>query len=264
MTSDFAQVLLPTAVLVVAAMRKIGWFMKALSPSISLPSMTSLLRHSLLLTLALFASLALAKEHDFAKWDKAIAAFQASDEAARPAKGGLVFVGSSTIVRWKTLSQDYPGLNIINRGFGGNEIEDCTHFAEQTIFRYEPKKIFLRAGGNDIHNGKTPERVFSDFKAFVEKIRTKLPEAEILYISMSPSLARITEVEKNRGANALIMKYCEEGSKLKYIDTWDVPLGTDGQPLPEMFVEDKLHFSPAGYRRLAEKVRPFIPSTPGS
>src|SRR3954462_8648172 len=161
-----------------------------------------------LLTLALVSSFALAKEHDFAKWEKAIAAFQATDEKAAPAKGGLVFVGSSTIVRWKTLAEDFPGLNVINRGFGGNEIEDCTHFAEQTIFPYEPKMIFLRAGGNDLHNGKSVEQVFSDFKAFVAKIRTKLPDTEILYISMSPSIARISEIDRNKAANALIKKYC--------------------------------------------------------
>jgi lysophospholipase L1-like esterase len=218
------------------------------------------LRPLLLLLALVFASrFALAKEHDFAKWDKAIASFQASDEKAAPAKGGLVFVGSSTIVRWKTLGQDFPGLNIINRGFGGNEIEDCTHFAEQTIFPYEPKMIFLRAGGNDIHNGKSPEQVFSDFKAFVDKVRTRLPNTEILYISMSPSIARLTEIENNKAANALIKEYCEASPKLKYIDTWDIPLGRDGQPDPAMFVEDKLHFSPAGYVKLAERVRPFLP-----
>ncbi|HEV7404757.1 MAG TPA: GDSL-type esterase/lipase family protein [Chthoniobacteraceae bacterium] len=221
--------------------------------------MNFLRRLPLLLALAFVSSFALAKEHDFAKWDKAIAAFQAGDEKTPPAKGGIVFVGSSTIVRWKTLAQDYPGLNLINRGFGGNEIEDCTHFAEQTIFPYEPKMVVLRAGGNDIHNGKSPEQVFSDFKAFVEKVRGKLPDAEILYLSMSPSIARLSEIEQNKAANALIKKYCEEGTKLKYIDTWDVPLGTDGQPDPAMFVEDKLHFSPAGYVKLAERVRPFMP-----
>lgn len=221
--------------------------------------MTSLRKIPLLLTLALVSSFALAKEHDFAKWEKAIAAFQTSDQSAPAAKGGIVFVGSSTIVRWKTLSQDFPGLNIINRGFGGNEIEDCTHFAEQTIFPYEPRMIFLRAGGNDLHAGKSVEQVFADFKAFVAKIRTRLPGTEILYISMSPSIARITEVDKNKAANALIKKYCEETPKLKYIDTYDLPLGTDGQPDPEMFVEDKLHFSPAGYKKLAERVRPFMP-----
>jgi lysophospholipase L1-like esterase len=36
-------------------------------------------------------------------------------------------------------------------------------------------------------------------------------------------------------------------------------LGPDGQPRPELFVADKLHFNAAGYKLLAEKVRPFVP-----
>src|SRR5258708_10357320 len=31
-------------------------------------------------------------------------------------KGGLLFIGSSTIRLWKTLAQDFPGQKVINRG----------------------------------------------------------------------------------------------------------------------------------------------------
>ena len=117
-----------------------------------------------------------APAHDFARWEKDVAAFEASDRTAPPPKNALLFVGSSTIVRWKTLQQDYPAHPIINRGFGGNEIADSTHFADRIIFPYQPRTIFLRAGGNDIHNGKTPEQVFADFKAFVATVRAKLAE----------------------------------------------------------------------------------------
>ena len=47
--------------------------------------------------------------------------------------------------------------------------------------------------------------------------------------------------------------------RLKYIDTWSISLDEKGQPRPELFVEDKLHFSPEGYKLLIERVRPFIP-----
>ncbi len=36
-------------------------------------------------------------------------------------------------------------------------------------------------------------------------------------------------------------------------------LGADGKPRPELFVADKLHFSDAGYKLLAERVRPYLP-----
>jgi lysophospholipase L1-like esterase len=45
---------------------------------------------------------------------------------------------------------------------------------------------------------------------------------------------------------------------LKYIETYDLPLGVDGQPRPELFVTDKLHFNAEGYKLMAERVRPLL------
>src|SRR5262249_31053266 len=113
--------------------------------------------------------------HDFAKWEKEIAAFEQSDHTNPPPKGALLFIGSSTIRLWKSLAQDFPEQRVINRGFGGSEILDATHFAERIVFPCEPRMIFLRAGGNDLNAGKSPEQVFADFKAFVTRIHGKLP-----------------------------------------------------------------------------------------
>ena len=196
--------------------------------------------------------------HDFARWEKDVAAFEAADRVSPPPKDAILFVGSSTIVRWKTLAQDFPGVPVVNRGFGGNQIVDSTHFADRMIFPYRPRTIFLRAGGNDIHAGKTPEQVFADFKAFVATIHAKLPQTEIVFISLSPSIARWEERDANRRLNALIADYVARTPRLKYIDTYDLPLDAKGQARPELFVEDKLHFSPEGYKLLIERVRPYV------
>src|SRR5262249_8046236 len=120
-------------------------------------------------------------EHDFAKWEKAIEAFEQQDRESPPPKHEIVFTGSSTIARWKSMQADFPDYKVLNRGFGGSEILDCTHFADRAILPYEPRMVFLRCGGNDIHNGKTPEQVFADFKDFVTTVHAKLPETEIVF-----------------------------------------------------------------------------------
>jgi lysophospholipase L1-like esterase len=196
--------------------------------------------------------------HDFSQWEKSIAAFEASDRTAPPPKNGILFVGSSTIVRWKTLPQDFPGLPVINRGFGGNQIVDSTHFAERMIIPYAPRLIVLRAGGNDIHAGKSPEQVFGEFKDFVATVHGKLPKAEILYISQPPTIARWDEREALKKLNALIEAHVKTDRRLKYVETYDTTLDSKGQPRPELFVEDKLHFSPEGYKVMLERVRPAI------
>jgi len=196
--------------------------------------------------------------HNFGKWEKEISAYEASDKTNRPPKGALLFIGSSTVRLWKTLPQDFPNVKVINRGFGGSQIVDSTYFAKRVIFPYKPSKIFLRAGGNDLWAGKSAEEVFGDFKEFVAKVHKKLPKTEIVFISLSPSIARWKQADKEKAVNAMVQKFVKEHRGVKYIDTYPLPLGSDGQPRPEVFVADKLHFNSEGYRLLAEAVRPFV------
>src|SRR4051812_40681729 len=156
--------------------------------------------------LALFAfrpALA-APAHDFSKWEKEISAFERADQTNPPPKGALLFTGSSTIRFWSTLPADFPNQRIINRGFGGSQIEDATHFADRIIFPCEPRMIFLRAGGNDLWAGKSPEQVFADFKDFVQAVHAKLPKTEVVFISLSPSIARWAQADKEKKVNELV------------------------------------------------------------
>lgn len=193
--------------------------------------------------------------HNFARWEKEISAFEASEITNPPPKGAVLFIGSSTIRLWKTLQQDFPKVKVINRGFGGSQIIDSTHFAERIIFPYEPSRIFFRAGGNDLAEGKSPEEVFGDFKDFVAKVRERLPKTEITFIGWNPTIARWHQVEKEKAMNTLVNEFVEHGEGLKYIDTYSVPIGTDGKPRAELFMPDKLHFNAEGYRLLAARLR---------
>ncbi|SIO56752.1 Lysophospholipase L1 [Singulisphaera sp. GP187] len=193
---------------------------------------------------------------DYSKWENEVAAYEASD--GQTPKGGILFIGSSTIRLWKTLAEDFPEHKVINRGFGGTEIVDATHFADRLIFPHEPKQIFLRAGGNDIHAGRTPKAVARDFRDFVSVVHARLPKAEILYISVSPAPARWGESDKYRELNRLIRQMALEMPLVGFVDTYDMVLKPDGSAIPELFVKDRLHFSPEGYKRLRERVRPFL------
>ncbi len=212
----------------------------------------------LVLHLALHSVYCAETNHDFGKWEKEISAYEASDKTNPPPKGALLFIGSSTVRMWKSLPQDFPNAKVINRGFGGSQIVDSTHFAERVIFPYEPSKVFLRAGGNDLWAGKSAEEVFSDFRDFVARVHEKLPKTEIVFISLSPSIARWKQADKEKAVNTMVQEFVKKNPEVKYIDTYPLPLGSDGQPRPEVFVADKLHFNAEGYKLLAECVRPFV------
>lgn len=195
----------------------------------------------------------------FAKWEKEVAAMEAADKVNPPPKGGVLFIGSSSVRMWKTLASDFPYLKVVNRGFGGTQIIDAAHFADRLIFPHQPKAVVLFAGGNDINAKKTPEQVFEDFKTFVKTVRGKLPEAEIYFIGQQPRISRWAQNEKLKRMNALIEGYCKENPKMKYIDTWSMTITPEGGQIPELYVKDMLHFNELGYRKLVEVVRPHLP-----
>jgi lysophospholipase L1-like esterase len=214
---------------------------------------------ALLLALPAARGSAAETNSSFAKWEKEIAAFERSDATNPPPKGALLFIGSSGIRLWHTLATDFPGHQVINRGFGGSEIADSTHFADRIIFPYAPRAIFFRAGGNDLANGKFPEQVFADFKAFVTTVHARLPEADITFISWNPTIARWSQREQEKTLNTLVREFISQQPRLHYIEIAPSVLGPDGQPRAELLAEDKLHFSEAGYRMLADLVRPHLP-----
>jgi lysophospholipase L1-like esterase len=197
----------------------------------------------------------------FDRWEKEIAAYEASDRTNPPPKGGIVFIGSSTIRRWETLAADFPDHKVINRGFGGSEIADATHFADRIIFPYAPKQVFLRAGGNDIHAGLLPNAVARNFADFVRVVHGRLPLAEIVYIGVNPAPSRWGENDKLSALNAQIRAMALNSPRVCYVDCYDISVTRDGQPRPELFVADRLHFNADGYKLLADKVRPYLTAT---
>jgi len=218
--------------------------------------------------LPLFALVALATapaiqsaetNHNFAKWEKDISAFERADATNPPPKNAILFIGSSTIRGWRTLAKDFPEHRVINRGFGGSEVVDSTHFADRIVFPYAPRAIFFRAGGNDIAAGKSAEQVFADFQEFVATVHAKLPQTDIYYISWNPTPLRWTNRDKEKSLNNLVKEFSSGKPHLKYIEAYDFVLGPDRHPRPELFLTDKLHFNAQGYKMLAEIVRPFLP-----
>jgi lysophospholipase L1-like esterase len=199
-----------------------------------------------------------AREMPASKWEKDIAAFEAADKTNPPPSGATLFIGSSSIRMWKTLAVDFPGHQVINRGFGGSEIADSVEFADRIVLPYAPKRILMYAGGNDINAGKTPEQVLADFKAFVAKVHRKLPETRVSFISIAPNPARWAQIEKVKAANKRIEAYTRSNPKLSFINVFPHMLGPDGKPLPDIYLPDKLHMNAKGYAIWTSIIGPLL------
>lgn len=182
-----------------------------------------------------------------AAFEPDIAAFEARDRAAPPPRGGIVFVGSSSIRFWSSLASDFPNVPVLNRGFGGSTLQDVVYFAPRIVLPYAPREIVLYAGDNDLAAGRTPEQVLGDYTAFVRLVRRALPAARLVFISIKPSPSRWTLAEPMRAANALIAQAITRDTLATFVDVFTPMLGASGRPRPELFQADSLHMTPAGY-----------------
>ena len=192
------------------------------------------------------------------RFEKEILAFEQSDRTNEPPTAGIVFVGSSSIRKWTTVAHDFPNCRVLNRGFGGSHLGDSVYYADRIVIPYKPKTIVLFAGSNDIYFGLSPDQVLEDFKAFVRKIRQKLPNAEIIYLSISTSPSRWGQFAKVQKANALLQQEIKNLHNVQYVDVVSSMLGADGEPNANIYGPDRLHMNPKGYALWTSILRPYL------
>ena len=191
------------------------------------------------------------------RFEREIAAYEALDQQKAPPAGAVLFVGSSSIRLWDT-AKLFPDIVTINRGFGGSQLADSVFFAKRIVLPYQPAKIVLYAGDNDLNAGKTPEQVFADYTAFVELIHRELPQTEVIYIGIKPSIARWKIVDQGRETNNLIREYGNDRPWLKFVAVEAAMLGADGQPKKELYRADGLHLTDEGYKVWNDLLRPYL------
>src|SRR3546814_4087704 len=102
------------------------------------------------------------------------------------------------------LAADFPRQRVLNRGFGGSQLRDAIWHADQVAVRYQPRRIVLYEGDNDIDAGRTPEQVRDDIRAFVSRIRRDLHDVPIAWLAIKISLDRVDQRPAQQRSNALV------------------------------------------------------------
>lgn len=212
---------------------------------------------SFLILTALLTPCVTAQIHEPEVYADDIRAFQEADQANPPALGGILFLGSSSIRMWD-LEKFFPGLNALNRGYGGSYISDSIYYADQILLPYEPGSVVFYAGDNDLAAGKSPEQVFSDYKEIASIINENLPDTDFIFVAIKPSIARYNLINSIRRVNGWIKEFCQGNPRLFFLDIDAPMLDGDGRPNPELFKEDGLHMNDAGYKIWSDMLRPML------
>ncbi len=193
------------------------------------------------------------------RFQREIDAYLESDRLSPPPQYAVVFAGSSSIRGWRTLGKDFSDLEVVGRGFGGSQVIDVIRYADVLILKLRPRTVVFYCGENDIASRKvSAEDVCRLFNTFVDLVHRELPQTKIVFISLKPSPSRMQFIDEIRRANRLVKSYAETDPTLSYVDVFTPMLDDAGQPRAELFLNDRLHMTPAGYALWTRLVRPYL------
>lgn len=189
-----------------------------------------------------------------------ITAFKKQDAVSFPAKQQILFTGSSSFTKWQDVQDYFPGIPIINRGFGGSSLTHLIQYENDIIFPYQPKQVVIYCGENDIaaSDSVTGKIVAQRFIQLFLDIRQQLPGTNIAFISMKPSPSRWHMKDRMIAGNKLIKTFLKSQPNTAYINVWNAMLGTDGKPMQAIFIEDNLHMNANGYAIWQKLIAPYL------
>ena len=196
---------------------------------------------------------------DPTRFEAAIRGFEAADSLAPPPAGAVVCVGSSSMRGWHhRIAADLAPLTVIKRGFGGSTVFDVLHYADRVVLAYAPRAVLLYEGDNDVAAGIPVAQIEATYAALVARLRGAQPDLRIYLMSAKPSPSRWHLWPQMADLNRRLAALSAADPKLIYVDVATPMLGADGEPRPEIFKEDRLHMTDAGYDLWAAAVAPVL------
>jgi len=173
-------------------------------------------------------------------------------------QGSTVFTGSSTIRMWKDVQSTFPDTPILNTGFGGSKASDLEKQLFPLVIRLEPSRVFIYEGDNDLWSDIPTADIMTSMDNIVTRLQLVNPTIEIFLIGAKPSPSRWAKKENYMIFNEMLKQYCQAKEWVNFVDTWKPLTDQDGNPRPELYIDDQLHLNEDGYKIWAEIFKPFF------
>lgn len=186
--------------------------------------------------------------------------FQKADVEQAPPVNPILFIGSSSFTYWKDVSDYFPGRTILNRAFGGSSLTHLISYANEVIFRYQPKQIVIYCGENDLATNEqvTADTVLQRFTTLFWMIRAQLPQPPLVYLSMKPSPSRRKYLPAMQEGNQKIKAFLALQPQSSFLDVYSAMLSEDGSIRSEIFTADSLHMNKKGYALWQPLLEPLL------
>lgn len=178
-----------------------------------------------------------------------------------------LFIGDE-ITEDYDLSKYYEKMPTVNEGKSLNTTGDVLGDMTGRIYRYNPSKIFLLIGINDIDKGKPSSEVVSNVKKIIELIKENRPYSKIYIESIYPVNKTDDEKindkvrdkdfdnEKIMEVNKLLKKLASK-EDVTYIDLYDKLVDKEGN-LKLEYTTNGFNISDDGYEKITEILTEYI------
>jgi lysophospholipase L1-like esterase len=174
-------------------------------------------------------------------------------------QGAVVFVGSSMMGNWKDLAAAFPSLKVANRGVGGDVSRGLLFRLQEDVLDLNPRAIVMSIGSNDLSAHGAPAGIAANIAAIIDKARAHNPQLPIIVCTVPPR--DVADAPVKPGAHADInarIKALGAEKKVHVLDLYPHFVNAEGQLIVEYYAKDRIHFTSAGYAKLASVIAPEL------
>ena len=179
----------------------------------------------------------------------------------------IVFLGDS-ITHYYNVNKYYKNISVVNSGVSSYTTDDIYNYLHDGVYIYNPTKIFLLIGTNDLVHDKDADYIVNRIYDIIDKIIEIRPNASIYLESIYP--VNNTDDEKvnklkvkdrdNKeiiNINKKLQMFCNNTFKCTYIDVYNHLLDKDGN-LNLDYTEEGLHITDKGYKVITDVLKPYV------
>jgi lysophospholipase L1-like esterase len=149
-----------------------------------------------------------------------------------------------------------PGWDVLNRGINGERSDEIRARFDRDVLEAGPAVVVIIAGVNDVYQGRGVDHVTGELRAMYDAATRG--GIKVVAGSIVPyNTASADQNARMRSINQWIREQAERHPNLAFADTRAaVAAPTDPDKLSDS--PDQLHPSAAGYRAMADAIRPVI------
>ena len=178
----------------------------------------------------------------------------------------IVFFGDSITEGYK-VEEFFPDTFVINSGIGGNRSNQLLERIEDDVYAYNPSKIFILIGINDMNGGVPEEEILNNIQKIVNGIKINRKYTKIYIESIYPinrnmfddikyGFNKEVTNDKIKEINLKIKNICKEND-ITYIDVYSSLTDDDGN-LKSAYSKEGLHLTDLGYFKVTKVLEKYI------